>query len=72
MIEAHGDLSPSLGGSTGRVPGEDEDVVTMAVAAGLGALTAPGTPVDTVVLISRELPLLEGGNGAALTGRAGP
>jgi len=66
VIEAIGTYLPVWGSATGRVPGEDEDVVTMAVAAGRGALADPGTPVDTVVLISRELPLLEGGNGAPL------
>ena len=66
MIEALGTYLPVWGTAAGRVLGEDEDVVTMAVAAGLAALAPGGTPVDTVVLISRDLPLLEGGNGAAL------
>jgi uncharacterized OB-fold protein len=51
-----------------RVPGGDEDVVTMAVAAGIGALehASPDAPVTSVILASRDFPLLEGGNGAAL------
>jgi len=64
-----GTYLPPWATAGGRVPGEDEDVVTMAVAAGLAA-TAPralATPTITrVELISRDLPLLEGGNGAAL------
>ncbi|MEE4599438.1 OB-fold domain-containing protein [Streptomyces sp. DSM 41524] len=50
-----------------RVPGGDEDAVTMAVEAGRAALEAAGTgAVERVVLVSRDLPLLEGGNSAAL------
>jgi uncharacterized protein len=50
-----------------RAVGADEDVVTLAVAAGRAALAAAeAAHVTAVVLVSRELPLLEGGNGAAL------
>ncbi|OBH01656.1 hypothetical protein A5692_17030 [Mycobacterium sp. E342] len=47
-----------------RVRGPDEDAVTMAVAAGRAALA--GTPARRVVLVSRNFPLIEGGNGAVL------
>ncbi len=67
MISAIGTYLPRWRGGTARVAGEDEDVVTMAVAAGLNAIAASdGTDVASVVLVSRDLPLLEGGNGAAL------
>jgi len=47
-----------------RVKGPDEDAVTMAVAAGRAA--DPGATARRVVLVSRDFPLLEGGNGAVL------
>jgi uncharacterized OB-fold protein len=47
-----------------RVRGPDEDAVTMAVAAGRAALA--GSSADRVVLVSRNFPLIEGGNGAVL------
>ncbi|CAN5494491.1 hypothetical protein BH09ACT8_BH09ACT8_39350 [soil metagenome] len=47
-----------------RVPGPDEDALTMAVAAGRAA--DPTGCATRVVLVSRDLPLLEGGNGAVL------
>jgi uncharacterized OB-fold protein len=47
-----------------RVKGPDEDAVTMAVAAGRAA--DPGATAQRVVLVSRDFPLLEGGNGAVL------
>lgn len=47
-----------------RVPGPDEDALTMAVAAGRAA--DPGATARRVVMVSREFPLLEGGNGAVL------
>src|SRR2546430_5206256 len=50
-----------------RLPGSDEDTVTMAVEAGRAALDEAGHgSVVRVVLVTRDLPLLEGGNGAAL------
>jgi uncharacterized OB-fold protein len=49
----------------GRVAGNDEDGVTMAVAAGRAALGST-SGVKQVVLVTRELPLLEGGNAASL------
>jgi uncharacterized OB-fold protein len=47
-----------------RVKGPDEDALTMAVAAGRGA--DPDASAQRVVLVSRDFPLLEGGNGAVL------
>lgn len=44
--------------------GPDEDALTMAVAAGRAA--DPNATAERVVLISRDFPLLEGGNGAVL------
>jgi uncharacterized protein len=67
VIDAIGTYLPPWGSAGERVPGDDEDVVTMAVAAGLQALDAASAPdVTSVVLVSRDLPLLVGGNGAAL------
>ena len=47
-----------------RVKGPDEDALTMAVAAGRAA--DPNATAQRVVLVSRDFPLLEGGNGAVL------
>lgn len=47
-----------------RVRGPDEDALTMAVAAGRAA--DPGAAARRVVLVSRDLPLLEGGNSGVL------
>jgi len=47
-----------------RVKGPDEDALTMAVAAGRAA--DAGASARRVVLVSRDFPLLEGGNGAVL------
>ena len=47
-----------------RVKGPDEDTLTMAVAAGRAA--DPGASARRVVLVTRDFPLLEGGNGAVL------
>ncbi|MDT5137086.1 MAG: hypothetical protein QOD58_1348, partial [Mycobacterium sp.] len=47
-----------------RVKGPDEDALTMAVAAGRAA--DPDAAAARVVLVSRDFPLLEGGNGAVL------
>jgi uncharacterized OB-fold protein len=65
-------LPPWDGGSGRRACGDDEDAVTLAVDAGRAALAAiaPASVVD-VVIVSRELPLLEGGNAAALLGGLG-
>jgi uncharacterized OB-fold protein len=47
-----------------RVKGPDEDALTMGVAAGRAA--DPDATAQRVVLVSRDFPLLEGGNGAVL------
>ena len=53
--------------------GGDEDAVTLAVAAGRAAIEASdGAPVARVVLVTRDLPLLDGGNGAPLARRPRP
>ena len=67
MIQSIGTYLPPWGKDLSRLPGDDEDVLTMAVSAGLNALASvdPGE-VTSVHLVSRELPLLEGGNSAAL------
>jgi uncharacterized OB-fold protein len=66
-ITSIGTYRPRWGSEKGRTAGVDEDAVTLAVAAGLAALTDidPGS-VTRVVLVSRDLPLLDGGNSAAL------
>lgn len=66
-IASIGTYLPPWGTDASRVVGRDEDVVTLAVAAGLGALTGVNlADVSKVVLVSRDLPLLEGGNSAPL------
>lgn len=71
-LAAIGTYLPGWENSGRRVVGADEDAVTMAVAAGRALLTGlredGGVDVDVtrVVLVSRDLPLLEGGNSAAL------
>jgi uncharacterized protein len=58
---------PCWGSARGRVAGGDEDAVTLAVEAGRAAIGAAfDRDVQRVVLVSRELPLLEGGNAAVL------
>jgi uncharacterized protein len=64
---------PCWGSARGRVAGGDEDAVTLAVEAGRAAIeaadggdSAGAGGVQRVVLVSRELPLLEGGNAAVL------
>src|ERR1700742_2677997 len=47
-----------------RVKGPDEDALTMAVAAGRAA--DPDATAQRVAFVSRDFPLLEGGNGAVL------
>lgn len=64
---------PRWGNETGRIAGADEDALTLAVAAGRALLDGlePDTAsaaleVARVVIVTRDLPLMEGGNGAAL------
>jgi len=62
-----GTYLPPWGTPEARVAGADEDALTMAVEAGRAALAASGVErVDRVVLVTRDLPLLEGGNSRAL------
>jgi uncharacterized OB-fold protein len=64
-----GTYLPTWGIAAGRQVGDDEDAVTLAVAAGLAALERSDRhdpEVDIVVLVTRDLPLLEGGNSAPL------
>ena len=52
-------------GSTTTCPGDDEDAITLAVEAGRAALES-GAAVERVVVVSRDLPLLESSNAAVL------
>lgn len=64
-IAAIGTSLPVWGTERSRVVGPDEDAVTLAVAAGRAARrTRPDVDVVAVVLVSRDLPLVEGGNSA--------
>src|SRR5580692_5525897 len=59
-----GTYLPPWGKGGRRVKGPDEDALTMAVAAGRAA--DPAGSAERVVMVSRDFPLLEGGNGAVL------
>jgi uncharacterized OB-fold protein len=66
-LAALGTYLPPWGGDRGREAGHDEDAVTLGVAAARAALRdVPGEAVHRVVFLTRDLPLLEGGNGAPL------
>jgi uncharacterized OB-fold protein len=66
-ISRIGTALPPWGTDRGRVVGEDEDAVTLAVAAGLAALgETDRDSIHDVVVISRDFPLLEGGNSAPI------
>lgn len=65
-IASVGTYLPPWGTADGRACGQDEDAVTLAISAGLAALRHSNEDVRSVVLVSRDLPLLEGGNSAAL------
>jgi uncharacterized protein len=65
-IRAIGTYLPPWGSAVTRVAGRDEDALTMAVQAGRAALGDAGADAHHVVFITRHLPLLDGGNGAAL------
>jgi uncharacterized OB-fold protein len=66
-IAAVGTYLPPWTDGAARVAGPDEDAVTCGVAAGRAALTGAGTAaVQRVIFVTRDIPLLEGGNGAAL------
>ncbi|MFD1814535.1 Zn-ribbon domain-containing OB-fold protein [Rhodococcus gannanensis] len=64
-IASIGTYLPCWGTPETRVPGDDEDAITLAVEAGRAALRS-GAPVSFVVLVSRDLPLLESSNAAVL------
>lgn len=64
-IVAVGTYLPSWGCDAHRIPGDDEDAITLAVEAGRAALSEGGA-VERVVLVSRDLPLLESSNAAVL------
>jgi uncharacterized OB-fold protein len=69
-----GTALPTWGSAKARQVGDDEDAVTLAVAAGsatLGDDAAVRAAITSVVLVSRDLPLLEGGNSAPLLGGLG-
>ena len=70
-IVAIGTYLPPWGSPAARVPGRDEDALTMAVQAGRAALGAGDAGVDHVVFVTHDLPLLDGGNGAALVAGLG-
>ncbi|MEV0685425.1 OB-fold domain-containing protein [Nocardia sp. NPDC050378] len=64
-IASMGTYLPCWGERYRRVVGDDEDAVTLAVAAGRAALGG-SEPVERVVLVSRDLPLVESSNTAVL------
>jgi uncharacterized OB-fold protein len=66
MIQSIGTYLPPWGRGDVRTTAGDEDAVTLAVAAGREAIAGRGDAIGTVVLVTRDLPLLEGGNAAAL------
>ncbi|MGX9787839.1 Zn-ribbon domain-containing OB-fold protein [Mycobacterium sp. MMS18-G62] len=63
-VTSIGTYAPPWSKGERRVKGPDEDALTMAVAAGRAA--DPDGSARQVVLVSRDFPLLEGGNGAVL------
>src|SRR5260370_20034804 len=70
-IAAVGTYLPPWTRGAARVAGPDEDAVTCGVAAGRAAgraaLSGASTAaVQRVIFVTRDIPLLEGGNGAAL------
>ncbi|HEX3705906.1 MAG TPA: OB-fold domain-containing protein [Mycobacteriales bacterium] len=65
-LQALATYVPCWGDERRRTAGPDEDAITMAVAAGRAAITAAGRPVDRVVLVTRDLPTLEGSAEAVL------
>lgn len=72
MISIIGTYLPCWSGKQeARICGPDEDAITLAVAAGRAALEGAAPTLESVVIVSRDLPLLEGGNAAALLGGLG-
>lgn len=71
-VTAIGTALPPWGTDAARAAGADEDAVTLAVDAGRAAMrSAGGASVERVVLVTRDLPLVDGGNGAALVAGLG-
>jgi uncharacterized OB-fold protein len=64
-VASIGTYLPCWGSHDRRVPGDDEDAITLAVEAGRSALVGSAA-VERVVLVSRDLPLLESSNAAVL------
>jgi uncharacterized OB-fold protein len=64
-VASIGTYLPCWGSDDRRVPGDDEDAVTLAVEAGRAAL-AGSAAVERVVIVGRDLPLLESSNAAVL------
>jgi uncharacterized protein len=64
-VSVVGTYLPCWGTPHQRVAGDDEDAITLAVEAGRAALDG-GAAVERVVLVSRDLPLLESSNAAVL------
>ncbi|MGV0848896.1 OB-fold domain-containing protein [Mycolicibacterium phlei] len=64
-VASIGTYLPCWGEAQRRVPGDDEDAITLAVEAGRAALIASGA-VERVVIVSRDLPLLDSSNAAVL------
>jgi uncharacterized OB-fold protein len=66
-LAALGTYLPPWGSHRAREAGHDEDAVTLGVAAARAALrNIPGEAVHRVVFVTRDLPLLDGGNSAPL------
>lgn len=65
FVASIGTYLPCWGTPQRRVPGDDEDAITLAVEAGRAALIASGA-VERVVLVSRDPPLLDSSNAAVL------
>ncbi|MBO0852287.1 MAG: OB-fold domain-containing protein [Nocardia sp.] len=68
-ISSIGTYLPCWGSSERRVAGDDEDAVTLAVEAGRAALSGvsgAAASAERVVVVSRDLPLLDGSNAAVL------
>lgn len=64
-VSSIGTYLPCWGTPWHRVPGDDEDAITLAVEAGRAALES-GAAVERVVLVTRSLPLVESSNAAVL------
>jgi uncharacterized OB-fold protein len=64
-VASIGTYLPCWGSPRHRVAGDDEDAITLAVEAGRAALIASGA-VERVILVSRNMPLLESSNAAVL------